>query len=102
MPIGSSLPSGVTTVPPCGAASHVTPSAVVLLSAPADVILERVATRETNRFGRAEAEREAIVRDLAEVEPLLRTGATAELDTRAPLGEVADALERIATAACRS
>jgi len=73
--------------------------AVVLLSAPADVILERVATRETNRFGRAEAEREAIVRDLAEVEPLLRAGATAEIDTRAPLGDVADSLERIAAAA---
>ena len=73
--------------------------AVVLLSAPADVILERVATRETNRFGRAEQERAAILHDLAEVEPLLRAGATAELDTRAPLHEVANALERIAVEA---
>ncbi len=70
--------------------------AVVLLSAPADVILERIATRETNRFGRAEHERAAILRDLGDVEPLLRDGATVELDTRAPLGEIADALERIA------
>jgi hypothetical protein len=30
------------------------------------------------------------------VEPLGRGGATAEIDTRAPLGEVADALERFA------
>jgi dephospho-CoA kinase len=70
--------------------------AVVLLSAPVEVILERVATRETNRFGRAEQERTAIRHDLADVEPLLRAGATAELDTRAPLADVADALERIA------
>jgi dephospho-CoA kinase len=69
--------------------------AVVLLSAPAEVILERVATRGTNRFGRAERERAAILRDLEEIEPLLRVGATAELDTRASLEEVANALERI-------
>jgi hypothetical protein len=37
--------------------------------------------------------------DLAEVEPLLRAGATAELDTRARLHEVANALERIAVEA---
>jgi dephospho-CoA kinase len=71
--------------------------AVVLLSAPADVILERVAGRETNDFGKSEAERERILSDLATVEPLLRGGATAEIDTRAPLGEVVDALERIAS-----
>lgn len=73
--------------------------AIVLLSAPCDLILERIATRETNRFGRSAAEREAILRDLDEVEPLLRAGATAEIDTRAPLQEVADALERIASEA---
>jgi dephospho-CoA kinase len=70
--------------------------AVVLLSAPADVILERVAHRETNQFGKDDAGRARILRDLAEVEPLLRAGATAEIDTRAPLEEVVVALERIA------
>ena len=44
--------------------------AVVLLSAPLDVILERVASRE-NPFGRTEAEREKIADDLATYEPLL-------------------------------
>ena len=70
--------------------------AVVLLSAPADVILERVTTRETNEFGKRDAERDRILNDVAKVEPLLRAGATAEIDTRAPLDEVVDALERIA------
>ena len=70
--------------------------AVVLLSAPADVILGRVETRETNDYGRTEAQRDWILHDLATVEPLLRGGATAEIDTRAPLDEVANALERIA------
>jgi dephospho-CoA kinase len=70
--------------------------AVVLLSAPADVILERVASRETNDYGKTDAERELIAQDLATVEPLLRAGATAEIDATAPLDAVVDALERIA------
>jgi dephospho-CoA kinase len=70
--------------------------AVVLLSAPADVIFERVAYRESNAFGKRDAERERIFDDLANVEPLLRAGATAEIDTCTPLDEVVDRLERIA------
>ena len=71
--------------------------AVVLLSAPPDVILGRVAVRETNEFGKTDAERRRILDDLETVEPHLRRGATDEIDTRAPLGEVVDALERIAS-----
>jgi dephospho-CoA kinase len=72
--------------------------AVVLLSAPAGVVLDRLATRTTNDFGKSDAQRRWILEDLATVEPLLRAGATAEIDTRAPLEEVVDALERIALA----
>ena len=70
--------------------------AVVLLTAPANVILERLAGRESNAFGKRDVERARILDDLANIEPLLRAGATAEIDTRAPLDEVADDLERIA------
>ncbi|HMH40723.1 MAG TPA: AAA family ATPase [Gaiellaceae bacterium] len=70
--------------------------AVVLLTAPANVILERVARRESNAFGKRDAERDRILDDLAKVEPLMRAGATAEIDTRTPLDEVVDALEKIA------
>jgi dephospho-CoA kinase len=70
--------------------------AVVLLSAPLDVILERVAMRETNPYGNTETEREKIADDLATYEPLLRAGATVEIDTRRPLDEVVDELESIA------
>jgi len=73
--------------------------AVVLLSAPADVIVERVRTRDTNEYGKSDAERESILRDLAAVETLLRAGATAEIDTRVSPAEVADELERIASRA---
>ena len=71
---------------------------VVLLSAPADMILERVGTRTTNDFGKTAAQRDLIVEDLAAYEPRLRATSTMEIDTRAPLHEVVDALERVASA----
>ena len=45
---------------------------VVLLSAPADVILDRIARRTTNSYGKTPVERAMILDDLAGVEPLLR------------------------------
>lgn len=69
--------------------------AIVLLSAPLATILDRVATRVGNDFGKSDTGRTRIVADHAVVEPLLRAAATVELDTRCPVGEVADALERI-------
>lgn len=76
-------------------------NAVVLLSAPANVILERVASRGSNAFGNRDADKDRILDDLATVEPLLRAGATAQIDTRAPLAEVVDVLESTAEAMMR-
>lgn len=70
--------------------------AIVLLTAPIETMLERVASRTTNPFGRLDAEREAIRRDHADVEPLLRASATHIIDTTRPLVEVIDAIARIA------
>jgi RNase adaptor protein for sRNA GlmZ degradation len=71
--------------------------AVVLLTAPLDVLLERVLSRTTNPYGKASAERAEIITYTGTVEPLLRAGATAQIDTAQlqPDG-VADELERIA------
>jgi adenylate kinase family enzyme len=70
--------------------------AIVLLTVPEDVLLDRVASRRTNDYGKTDAERALILSDLGAVEPLLRAGATAEIDTRKPIREVADLLESIA------
>jgi shikimate kinase len=59
--------------------------AVVLLSAPAEVLLERIASRTTNPFGKSPEERGRILADLAEVEPLLRASCTHELDATRPV-----------------
>lgn len=70
---------------------------VVLLSAPADVILERVARRTSNPYGRTAEQRALILEHLATVEPLLRASATIEIDATAPLDAVVDRLEALAT-----
>ena len=62
--------------------------AVVLLSAPANVLLTRIASRTTNDFGKSAEERERIVADIAEVEPLLRAGCTRKIDATRPVAAV--------------
>ena len=65
---------------------------VVLLSAPVEVLIERVATRSNNPYGSLAEHQDEIRRYVAEVEPLLRRGATVELDGRRPPTELADAV----------
>jgi dephospho-CoA kinase len=64
--------------------------AVVLLTAPLETLLERVATRISNDFGKSSSERARIVDDFGSVEPLLRASATLVVDTRASLATVVD------------
>lgn len=71
---------------------------VVLLSAPLDVMLDRIAGRDTNPFGKTAGERDRIIADTAEIEPLLRSSATVEIDTREPLPGVVDRLVALAGA----
>ena len=72
-------------------------NAVVLLCASADVILDRVAHRTTNNYGKNPSERAMIVDDLAKVEPLLRESCTHELDASRPLAEVVADIVAIAS-----
>lgn len=69
--------------------------AVVLLSAPAEALLSRIATRATNDYGKSSEERDLILRHLAEVEPLLRATCTHEVDATQPLGVVVEQLVTI-------
>src|SRR5436305_3629534 len=70
--------------------------AIVLLSAPAEVTLERVDRRTTNDYGKTARERDLILTHLETVEPLLRAGATHEVDASRPVAEIVDALIAIA------
>jgi shikimate kinase len=62
--------------------------AVVLLSAPAEVLLRRIESRTTNDYGKETEERGLILSQLAEVEPLLRATCTHEIDATQPIGDV--------------
>jgi len=76
--------------------------AVVLLSAPADAILDRIARRTTNDYGKTSLERAMVLDDLASVEPLLRANCTHELDAGRPLSEVVADLVAIASLPMRT
>jgi broad-specificity NMP kinase len=69
--------------------------AVVLLSAPAKVLLRRIDQRTTNDYGKTPVERTRIVTELEAVEPLLRATCTVEIDASRPLQEVVDALAAV-------
>jgi shikimate kinase len=71
---------------------------VVLISVPVEVMLRRVAQRTNNPYGKTPWERAEIVGYAETVEPILRRGATLELDGRRPVPELADAVERLSTA----
>ena len=62
--------------------------AIVLLRAPADVLMRRIEARTTNAFGQTTEERARIISDIAEVEPLLRATCTHEIDARQPIARV--------------
>lgn len=68
---------------------------IALLSAPAGILLARITARTSNPYGKHPAERALILRDIAEVEPLLRATATIEIDATAPLSQVVRQLENL-------
>jgi dephospho-CoA kinase len=68
---------------------------IVLLSAPADVIVERLRTRTNNSYGKHPAEVARVLSLLETVEPLLRRAAGHEIDTSASLDDVAASLLRL-------
>ena len=72
--------------------------AVVLLSAPIELLLDRVAARTTNDYGKSPLEREEILVDVEEIEPQLRAARTHELDASRPLDDVVADLIAIASA----
>jgi shikimate kinase len=63
---------------------------IVLLSAPAEVLVERLTARTTNPYGKDPTDVAETLDYLETVEPLLREAATLEVVTTVPVGRVAD------------
>jgi broad-specificity NMP kinase len=70
--------------------------AVVLLHAPAEVLRSRLAGRDTNDYGKRAGELDLVLRQLVEVEPLLRATCTHEIDATRPLDVVVAELAALA------
>jgi shikimate kinase len=68
---------------------------IVLLTAPADVIVERLAKRTNNPFGKRSDEIARVVALIQTVEPLLRKAAHHEVDTNAPFDKVVSMVLRL-------
>jgi shikimate kinase len=68
---------------------------IVMLSAPLDVLVERLATRTDNPYGKTPAELDRFLVDFETVEPLLRRVAHHEVRTAVPLNEVVATVLRI-------
>ena len=71
---------------------------IVLLSAPLDVMVERLTTRTTNSYGKTPEEMRRFLDDVETVEPLLRRVAHHEVCTTAPLDDVVAAVLRLVEA----
>lgn len=68
---------------------------IILLSAPAHVIVERLATRTTNPYGKRPEEVARALSLLQTIEPMLRRGAGHEVDTSVPLNQVVATVLRL-------
>lgn len=70
---------------------------VILLSAPAEIIAQRLSTRTSNDYGKRPEEVARVLELKESVEPLLRRIASHEIDTTEPLEVVVETIVQIAT-----
>ena len=72
---------------------------IVLLSAPVDTLMHRLAKRTAKGYGHSAEERSKFAELVETIEPLLRQSAHHEIDTTRPVGEtVTDILALVAPA----
>lgn len=74
---------------------------VVLLNAPVPLLMERLATRTTNSYGKHPDEFARILEHVHSVEPMLRRTASLEVDTSAPVEQVIETILSLVPAEAR-
>jgi dephospho-CoA kinase len=68
---------------------------IILLSAPVEILMQRLAARTTNSFGKSPEELRRVLDDITAIEPRLRRIADYEIVTTAPLHEVVTTILQI-------
>jgi shikimate kinase len=69
---------------------------IILLSAPAEIVVERLKARKNNPYGTTPRSLARVLEHIQTVEPLLRRGAGFEIDTSVPFEEVLSRIVSIA------
>ena len=62
--------------------------------------MDRIEARAANSYGRTAAQRKLVLRDLAEVEPLLRRTCTHEIDATQALADIVTRLAELGRDPC--
>jgi dephospho-CoA kinase len=68
---------------------------IILLSAPAGTMMQRLASRTSNPYGKSPAELSRVLEDTATIEPGLRQAADHEISTTMPVDDVVTAILRL-------
>lgn len=68
---------------------------IILLSAPPEIIVQRLATRTGNPYGKRPDQVRRVLDQVQTIEPLLRERADFEIDTSIPVDQVVDAVLRL-------
>jgi dephospho-CoA kinase len=68
---------------------------IILLSAPPELVVQRLASRTSNSYGKAPGELDRVLDDIENVEPLPRRVADHEVRTTMPLDEVVTTILRL-------
>jgi dephospho-CoA kinase len=71
---------------------------IILLSAPPQTLVQRLAVRTGNSYGKAPGELSQVLQDIKTIEPLLRRVADHEIQTTMPLNDVVMTVLRLAGA----
>lgn len=71
---------------------------VILLSAPASVLVDRLKSRTGNMYGKRPQELARVLGYIETIEPLLRERADLEVDTTAPVDAIVDTVIRFVSA----
>ena len=69
---------------------------IILLSAPVQAMMQRLADRTSNPYGKAAGDLGRVLSDTKNIEPLIRQVADHEISTTMPLGDVVQAILRFA------
>ncbi|WP_261129854.1 AAA family ATPase [Bacillus sp. Marseille-Q3570] len=69
---------------------------IIFLSAPLDILLERIRKRTTNEYGKSDSERKEIIDDYEQFGDIIEASSTRTIDTTKDISSIVDEIESLA------